>query len=255
MFDEAVLGYWQEFRFRISLCLGWFLGCFCLSYAYSNWLYSLITWPVSSILSSSFVVLSLVDTLTTPLRLSWYVAWFMTVPLFFYQMGAFVWPAMYKQERRLCLTVLLLAIALYYFGTLFALGVMSPFLVYYIKAILPPSVTYMPDMKLYIDFMIYLSMCFGWVFELPLAMMFLVYFNWCSRQKLASFRRYFIIIAFIVGMVLTPPDVLSQCLLAIPLCLVYEFGLLILYLAHRFGLFRSVRGLQSHDKLQIIQQV
>ena len=84
----------------------------------------------------------------------------------------------------------------------------------------------MPDMRLFIDFMIYLAMCFGWAFELPMAMMFVSYMGWATSQNMSECRRYFILIAFTVSMFLTPPDVLSQCILAIPICLIFELGLL-----------------------------
>ena len=234
MFDEASLQYWQELRWRLSFVLGFFFAVFLFAYYQSNAVYDLITWPVLNILKTPFVALSLTDTIIAPLRLSWTLAWLMTVPCFFYQLFAFLLPALYQHEQKLFFWLLSISVLLYYLGVLFSVAVVSPILVFYVKSIIPSSVQYMPDMKVYVEFIIYLGVCFGWAFELPMVMVFSAYMRWLCFAQMAAFRRYFILIAFIVGMLLTPPDVLSQCILAVPICLIFETGLIMVYVAERW---------------------
>ena len=227
-FDEQTLAYWQELRGRLTFVLVFFLLSFFIAYALADYTYYFISWPVRHFVEKETVVLSIIDTLTTPLRISWSVAWLVSVPVFFYQAFAFLLPAMYPTEKKWFLFIMLSSTLLYYIGVMFAFMVMVPFFVYYLVSMVPTGVSYMPDMKMYVDFTLSVSLTFGWIFELPVAMLILGHVNLVNAQMLRDFRKYFILLAFIVGMLLTPPDVVSQCMVALPICFVYELGLWLL---------------------------
>lgn len=241
MFDEKTLLYWQEIRSRLIKVLLFFLASFLLAYVFSNPIYTLISWPVRAWAVEGVVSLSLVDMLMTPLRISWFVAWLFTVPVFFYHLCSFLLPALYPKEKHWFVSFVITSIVLYYLGVLFAFCLMVPFFVYYISQIAPAHVSYLPDMKLYVDFVLSVSLTFGWIFELPVVMVFLVHWHVITLQSLRDFRKYFVVIAFTLGMLLTPPDVLSQCLVAVPICLIYEAAVFFLscyekkYLFYRSG--------------------
>lgn len=160
-----------------------------------------------------------------PMKLALYVAIFISIPYILYQLWGFISPGLYRREKRLAVPLLVSSVGLFYLGAAFAYFLVFPMIFRFFVTITPPGVTMMTDIGQYLDFVMTLFMAFGATFEVPIAIILLVWAGIVSRQQLASARPYVIVAAFIVGMVLTPPSVVAQVLLAIPIWALFEVGL------------------------------
>jgi sec-independent protein translocase protein TatC len=161
----------------------------------------------------------------TPVKLALVAALFLAMPFVLYQIWAFVAPGLYKRERRFALPLLVSSVVLFYGGVAFAYFVVFPVMFRFLTAAAPQGVTMMTDINSYLDFILALFFAFGFAFEVPVATVLLVWVGFTTPAKLASHRGYVLIGAFVVGAVLTPPDVFSQTLLAVPMYALYEVGL------------------------------
>jgi sec-independent protein translocase protein TatC len=161
----------------------------------------------------------------TPFKLSLVAALFLAMPVVLYQIWAFVAPGLYRKERRFALPLLVSSIVLFYVGVAFAYFVVFPVMFRFFTSAAPQGVTVMTDINSYLDFILALFFAFGAAFEVPVATVLLVWVGFTTPAKLASHRGYVLIGAFVVGAVLTPPDVFSQTLLAVPMYLLYEAGI------------------------------
>jgi len=160
-----------------------------------------------------------------PFKLTAFVALFIAVPYVFYQAWAFVAPGLYLHERRLALPLMLSSTLLFYCGIAFAYFVVFPLVFAFFTATAPESVTVMTDISHYLDFVLKMFLAFGIAFEVPVATFLVVRAGIASAAELGEKRPYIIVGAFVVGAILTPPDVVSQCLLSIPIWVLYELGL------------------------------
>ena len=151
---------------------------------------------------------------------------FVSMPVVLYQAWAFVAPGLYRKEKRFALPLLASSVFLFYTGVAFAYFVVFPLIFNFFVAVAPAPVEVMTDITLYLDFITTIVLAFGLAFEVPIATVLLVWTGLTSVEKLASARPYVFLTAFVVGMFLTPPDVISQTLLAIPIYLLYELGIL-----------------------------
>ena len=161
----------------------------------------------------------------TPLKLTLIVAVFLAVPFILYQVWAFVAPGLYKHERRLIMPLLVSSSLLFYCGVAFAYYVVFPLVFGFFTAISLGGVEFATDIASYLDFVLALFLAFGIAFEVPVAIILLCWTGATDPKSLSEKRPYIIVGAFIVGMLLTPPDMISQTLLAIPMCLLFEVGL------------------------------
>jgi len=218
--------YWGELRQHILACLAYFSSCFVLCYANGNQLFHLIAYPLQQRIEQRIVILSLLDAIMTPLQLAWYTSILCSIPFVFYRSWRFCAPALYARERQLFIRFACASIGLFYLGVAFCMGVFMPLIIDYLLAFSPAELEYIAAWAPYMQLSLQLSIRFGMIFECPLLMVIAVRCGLLSHQTLKSHRRFAIVLAFIIGMLLTPPDILSQCLLAIPLCLLYESGLL-----------------------------
>ena len=150
------------------------------------------------------------------------------MPVILYQLWQFVVPGLYRKEKRFAFPLLISSILLFYLGVAFSYFVVFPIMFAFFAAVAPEGVTMMTDISAYLDFIITLFFAFGLAFEVPIATVILVWSGLASREKLASWRPYVFLGAFIMGMLLTPPDAISQTLLAVPVYLLYESGLFLL---------------------------
>jgi sec-independent protein translocase protein TatC len=162
----------------------------------------------------------------TPFKLSLVVAVFLAVPIILYQFWAFVAPGLYKQERRMILPLLIASTLLFFMGVAFAYYVVFPLVFGFLTAAAPVGVTVMTDISKYLDFVLTLFFAFGICFEVPIFTIVLVWTGIVTPAGLAEKRPYIIVGAFVIGMLLTPPDAISQTLLAVPMWLLFEIGLL-----------------------------
>src|SRR5690242_15961932 len=162
----------------------------------------------------------------TPLKLAFYVALFISMPMILYQLWAFVSPGLYKHEKRLARPLLAAALVLFYCGCAFAYFLVLPAAFRFLTAVTPQGVEMMTDITHYLDFVMMVFFAFGLCFEIPVAVVILAAVGIVDLAKLRSARRYAIVGAFAVSAVVTPPDITSMVMLAIPMCLLYELGLL-----------------------------
>ncbi|GAA5067835.1 twin-arginine translocase subunit TatC [Lysobacter panacisoli] len=160
-----------------------------------------------------------------PVKLAFFAAFLITVPWLLYQAWAFVAPGLYKREKRLALPLLVSAVALFYAGCAFAFFLVLPTVFGFLAKFTPDVVAMTPDIGKYLDFVLVIFLAFGASFELPVALVILVALGWVTPQQLKDARGYAIVGVFVIAAVITPPDVVSQLMLAIPMCLLYELGI------------------------------
>ncbi|WP_017463108.1 twin-arginine translocase subunit TatC [Dyella ginsengisoli] len=162
----------------------------------------------------------------TPLKLAFYAALFISMPMILYQLWAFVSPGLYKHEKRLARPLLGAALVLFYLGCAFAYFLVLPAAFRFLAAVTPEGVEMMTDISHYLDFVMLMFFAFGLCFEVPVAVVILAAIGLVSLEKLRSGRRFAIVGAFTVAAFITPPDITSMIMLAVPMCLLYELGIL-----------------------------
>lgn len=218
-----------ELRSRLIKCCSLLACSFMVLFYFSNSIFKWLAQPLLHYLPQGHLIaIGLTTPLTTPLRLSFLLSIMLCLPYLCYQVWAFIAPGLYRQERDFILKLVMPSVLLFYLGLLFAYFVVFPLIFSFFARFIPDVVQLTPDMGHYFDFIFTLFWAFGLTFEVPIILLIMVKIGIVHRQQLQQFRPYFIVIAFTVGMLLTPPDVLSQVLLAIPMCLLYELGLLMI---------------------------
>ncbi len=160
-----------------------------------------------------------------PLKLAFFVALFIAVPWLLYQAWAFVAPGLYQREKRLAVPLLASAVALFYIGCAFAYFLVLPAVFHFLTTFKPDVIAITPDAASYLDFVLVIFFAFGSSFELPVALVILTLLGWVTPQQLKDGRGYAIVGIFVLAALITPPDVISQLMLAIPMCLLYELGI------------------------------
>jgi sec-independent protein translocase protein TatC len=196
---------------------------------YSRELYGLISQSLLKSLppNAMLIATQVASPFTAPIKLSLFVTILLLCPFFLYHLWAFVAPGLYKKERQTILPLLLTSTALFYAGVLFAHFLVCPITLIFFHQIAPPGVTVMTDIGHFLDFLIMMYLAFGIAFQVPIITMVLCKVGLTSPEKLKKHRPYIVLGAFIIGMLLTPPDVISQCMLAIPMLFLFEAGLLL----------------------------
>ncbi|MDH3788489.1 MAG: twin-arginine translocase subunit TatC, partial [Xanthomonadales bacterium] len=206
---------------------------------FSRKLYATLAAPLTAVLpeGSSMIAIDVASPFLTPFKLALLLALILSIPVVLYQLWAFVAPALYRQEKRLARPLLYSAVVLFYAGCAFAYYVVFPLVFGFFTRVAPDGVTVMTDISKYLDFVITLFLAFGITFEVPIATIILVATGITTIEKLKKVRAYVLVGAFALGMLLTPPDVISQTLLALPMWLLFEIGLLMswILLPHRRG--------------------
>ena len=172
------------------------------------------------------VIINALAAIFVPFKLTFMVAIALAMPVILYQVWAFVAPGLYRKEKRFAFPLLATSIVLFYAGIAFVYVVMFPIVFNFLVAFTPEQFTLMPDITPYISFVMMISLVFGLAFEVPVATVLVVWAGLTTPEKMGKARPYVFLMAFVVGMFLTPPDVISQTLLAVPVYLLYEMGLL-----------------------------
>lgn len=199
-----------------------FLGLF----PFANDIYHIVAEPLLKHLpeGTSMIATEVASPFLTPFKLALVLAVFLAVPVILHQAWSFIAPGLYKHEKRLALPLLLSSIALFYLGMLFAYYVVFPIIFAFFIGVAPEGVAVMTDIARYLDFVLKLFFAFGLAFEVPIVAVVLVWSGMTTPEALARKRPYIIVAAFIVGMLLTPPDIISQTLLALPIWVLFELG-------------------------------
>lgn len=194
---------------------------------FSRHLYEVMAAPLMARMpeGSSMIAIDVASPFLTPFKLTLLASILISIPMVLYQLWAFVAPALFKHEKRLAKPLLFSSVVLFYTGCAFAYFVVFPLVFGFLTRIAPEGVAVMTDISKYLDFVMTLFIAFGITFEVPIATIILVATGITSTQKLRSWRPYVVVAAFALGMILTPPDVISQTLLALPMWLLYELGI------------------------------
>jgi sec-independent protein translocase protein TatC len=199
-----------------------------MSMAYfANEIYAYLAGPLMKHLppGSQMIAIDVASPFLTPFKLTLVAAVFLSIPYILYQVWAFVAPGLYEHERRLVLPLLFASTVLFYGGMAFAYYLVFPLIFGFLTATAPAGVAVMTDITHYLDFVLTLFFAFGVSFEVPIATIVLIWSGISTRESLSEKRPYIIVAAFVIGMVLSPPDVVSQSLLAVPIWLLFELGL------------------------------
>lgn len=193
---------------------------------FANTLFSLIAGPLTAILpeGSSMIAIEVASPFLIPFKLTLVLALFLAMPYVLYQVWAFIAPGLYKHERRLVMPLMASSTFLFYAGAAFAYFVVFPLVFAFFTGTTPEGVSVMTDISRYLDFVLTLFFAFGVAFEVPIVVIVLVWTGMVTQAGLREKRPYVIVGAFVVGMILTPPDVISQTLLAVPVWLLFELG-------------------------------
>ncbi|WP_423188063.1 twin-arginine translocase subunit TatC [Alishewanella sp. d11] len=224
---DSLLGHLLELRNRLLRCIVAVLLVFiCLAY-FARDIYALLAQPLLAVLpeGTSMIATDVAAPFFAPFKLTFIVAICLAIPYILFQVWQFIAPALYSKEKRLMAPLVFSSTLLFYAGIAFAYFIVFPLVFAFFTSVAPAGVTIATDISSYLDFVLKLFFAFGLSFEIPIAILLLVWSGSVSREALAEKRPYIIVAAFILGMLLTPPDVLSQILLAIPMCLLFELGL------------------------------
>jgi sec-independent protein translocase protein TatC len=226
--DSTLIGHLVELRARLIRGVAGLLLVFLGLLPFANKVYGWFAQPLLDKLpeGSQLIAVEVASPFFAPLKLAFFVAIFTTMPWLLYQAWAFVAPGLYKREKRLALPLLASSLALFYSGCAFAFYVVLPSVFGFLAQVTPEGVAMMTDINAYLDFVLVIFLAFGISFEMPVALVILVMLGWVTPKQLSEWRGYAIVGNFIVAAVITPPDVISQLLLAIPMCLLYEAGII-----------------------------
>ena len=196
---------------------------------FANQIYSFIATPLIAKLpeGSSMIATEVASPFFAPFKLTLFCGIFFSIPYILYQTWSFIAPGLYINEKKLILPLLISSSLLFYLGIFFAYYAVFPILFAFLTTTAPSNITIMTDINHYLDFILKLFFAFGISFEIPIATILLIKSNFTTIEKLSSNRPYIILFAFFVGMLLTPPDVISQILLAIPIWILFEIGLVL----------------------------
>lgn len=217
-----------ELRSRILKSLVAIVVIFLPLFYFANDIYLYVSEPLRAYLpeGTSMIATEVASPFLTPFKLTLVLAVFLAMPYILHQLWSFISPGLYANEKRVTLPLLFSSIVLFYSGILFAFFVVFPLVFGFFTSVAPAGVTVMTDINHYLDFVLKLFFAFGLAFEIPIATVLLVWTGATDVDSLKRKRPYVIVGCFIVGMLLTPPDIISQVLLAIPMWVLYEAGIL-----------------------------
>ena len=227
MEKSSFLGHLQELRSRILKSLIVILVCFLGLIYFSNDIYLLLSEPLLSFLpsNSSMIATEVASPFLTPLKLTFYVSLLVSMPFLLNQIWRFIAPGMYENEKTLSFLIMLSSLVLFYLGILFTYFLVLPLVFGFFTGAAPEGVLIMTDISRYLDFVLSMMFAFSFAFEIPIFIFLLIWSGISSSESLRSKRPYVIIGCFTVGMLITPPDVISQSLLAIPAWILFELGI------------------------------
>ncbi len=226
--EGTLLSHLMELRNRLLKMVITVLVLFVCLVPFADTLFTLVAEPLMARLpeGTSMIATQVASPFLTPFKLSLAIAVFLAMPMLLYQGWAFVAPGLYKHERRLVLPLMISSIVLFYAGVAFAYYVVFPLMFAFFTAVAPTGVAVMTDISAYLDFVLALFFAFGFAFEVPVATVLAVWAGFTTPAKLGQKRPYVLLGAFVLGMLLTPPDVISQTLLAVPVYILFEAGII-----------------------------
>lgn len=226
--EQGLFSHLIELRARLLKAIVCVAVIFIGLIGFANHLYAWLAEPLVTRLpqGAHMIATQVASPFLTPLKLAFYVALFVSMPVIVYQLWAFVSPGLYRREKRLARPLLVAAVFLFYCGCAFAYFLVLPAAFQFLTAVTPKGVEMMTDITHYLDFVTMVLFAFGLCFEIPVVEVIVAATGLVSLQKLKSWRRYIIVLAAVVAAAITPPDVTSMLLLLIPMVALYEVGLI-----------------------------
>ena len=229
-----------ELRDKLLRSLLAILVVFIGLFAFANEIYAFVSRPLRALLpeGATMIATEVASPFLTPFKLTLVAAIFLAIPYVLYQLWSFIAPGMYKHEKRLAIPLLISSIFLFYAGAAFAYFVVFPLIFAFFTSVGPEDITIMTDINSYLDFVLKLFFAFGLAFEIPIAAVLMIWSGITTAEDLARKRPYLIVGCFVFAMLLTPPDIISQALLAVPMWMLFEVGVF-------FGRFIQQRDSQQ----------
>jgi len=225
--EGTLLSHLIELRGRLLKITASVVVLFICLLPWSGDIFTLVSEPLREVLpGGQMIATEVASPLITPFKLTFFVALFIAMPVVLYQIWAFVAPGLYKKEKHFAMPFLATSIVLFYVGVAFAYYLVFPLIFKFFTSVAPQGVEVQTDISKFLDFITTIIFAFGLAFEVPIATVLVVWTGLTSPRKLSKARPYVFLGAFIVGMFLTPPDIISQTLLAVPVYLLFELGIL-----------------------------
>ncbi len=225
--EGTLLSHLIELRSRLLIIAVAVLVAFIILLPFSRDIFTLVSEPLREVLpGNAMIATAVASPLLTPFKLTFFAALFLVMPVVLFQVWNFIAPGLYKNEKRFAIPLLITSIILFYLGIAFAYFVVFPLIFGFFTSIAPEGVEVQTDITQFLDFITTIVFAFGIAFEVPVATVLIVWAGLTNTEKLAKARPYVFLMAFIAGMFLTPPDVISQSLLAVPVYLLYELGII-----------------------------
>lgn len=227
--EGTLLSHLVELRQRMVRAVIAVLVVFICLVPFAQQIFTWVSTPLTDVLpeGSTMIVTGIASPFLTPFKTTLFVALFVAMPMVLYQIWRFVAPGLYRREKRFAVPLLVSSIVLFYCGVAFAYFVVFRLAFAFFVSVTPDSVANMPEINAYLSFILTIFFAFGVAFEVPIATFMLVWSRLVSIKALARARAYVFLGAFVIGMFLTPPDIISQTLLAVPIYLLYESGLVL----------------------------
>lgn len=218
-----------ELRNRLLFALISVAVFFLAFFGFANEIYAFVAEPLLAFLpeGGTMIATEVATPFLTPFKLTFFVAFVAALPFVLYQIWAFLAPGLYDNEKSLVVPLIFSSVALFYAGIAFAYFIVFPLVFGFFTSMAPDGVTVMTDIASYLNFVLKLFLAFGVVFEIPVAIILLIRSGFISPESLHQKRPYVVVACFVLGMLLTPPDIISQLLLALPMWLLYEVGVFI----------------------------
>ncbi len=225
--EQPLVNHLLELRSRILHSLAAVALVFLGLVYFSNDLYTFFASPIQALLpeGSTMIATEVAAPFFAPFKLTLFLSAFVAAPYILYQIWSFVAPGMYRHEKNLALPLFASSIALFYLGIAFTYYVVFPLVFGFFTSVAPEGIAVTPDINSYLNFILKLFFAFGLAFEIPVATVLVIKAGIISREALAEMRPYIVVVCFVFGMLLTPPDFISQTLLAVPAWLLFESGL------------------------------
>jgi sec-independent protein translocase protein TatC len=224
--EGTLMSHLVELRGRLFKVFGSVFVVFLVLLPFSRTIWDFVAAPLTRFVpSGEMQAIGAVNSLTATISLTFYLSLFLAMPIILYQVWAFVAPGLYKKEKGFAVPLLVSSVTLFFAGLAFAYYVVFPLIFGFVAAFTPDTVEWKPDMAEYVGFVMLIALVFGVAFETPIATVLTVATGLTTPEKLGKARPYVFLGAFVVGMLLTPPDVISQTILAVPVYLLYELGI------------------------------
>jgi sec-independent protein translocase protein TatC len=224
----TLISHLLELRTRLIRALVVVLAVFLPCAFFKNEIFTVVAKPLLDKLpkGGTLIATGVISPFMTPFKLAFFVAVFLAMPYILFQVWSFVAPGLYRREKRFAIPLMMSSVGLFYAGVAFAYFAVFPVMFAFFARTTPQGVAQMTDITNYMDFVLAMFLAFGAAFEVPVAVVLLVLSGLVSLEKLRASRGYVLIGVFVVAAVLTPPDAISQCIMAIPMYLLYEGGLI-----------------------------